>query len=51
VMVKTTRVKRAPVVKLVPRRLISSDETSFVRTSLSMLRTINLYICGLRPSS
>jgi hypothetical protein len=42
VMVKTTGMKRAPIVKLAPRRLILLDESSLSEQSLLMLNNYKL---------
>jgi hypothetical protein len=48
--VKTSGMKRALIVRLVPRRLISSYEIMLVRTLTPdvIVETVNLYTCGLR---
>jgi 3-methyladenine DNA glycosylase AlkC len=48
---KTMGKKRALTVKLAPRRLISSGESTLVTTFAShvLVEAMNLYIRGLRP--
>jgi hypothetical protein len=50
VMVMTTRVKRAPIVKLARRRLISLDETTLVRTLAFDVKNYKLvYLRAVTP--
>jgi hypothetical protein len=53
VMAKATGMKRALIVKLAPRKLILSNETTLAQTFAYdvIVETMNLYICGLRPPS
>jgi hypothetical protein len=48
--VKTSGMKRALIMRLVPQRLISSYEIMLLRTLTPdvIVETVNLYTCGLR---